>query len=67
MVRASLRIKERIGNTIMTNDELIRELRHMAFIMNHLGDLRKATVLNQAAERLEQLDRERGNEDVKAN
>ena len=37
----------------MTNDELIRELRHMAYIMNSLGDLKKASVLNGAVEMME--------------
>lgn len=39
----------------MTDKELIKELRQMAFIMNRMGDFRKESILNQAGMRLEQL------------
>ena len=39
----------------MTDKDLVKELRQMAFIMNRMGDFRKESILNQAGMRLEEL------------
>ena len=39
----------------MTDKDLVKELRKMAFIMNRMGDFRKESILNQAGKRLDQL------------
>ena len=39
----------------MTDKEIIKELSDMAFIMNRLGDLRKAKVLNNAIDLITRL------------
>ena len=43
----------------MTNAELIRGLNHIAFIMDRLGDVRKATIIKNAVSLIEKLTAER--------
>ena len=43
----------------MTDNELIKELNHIVFIMERLGDLRKATLIKNAVARIEKLTTER--------
>lgn len=43
----------------MTDNELIKELNHLAFIYERLGDFRKAALIKNAITRIEQLTAER--------
>lgn len=39
----------------MTDNELLKELSHMAFIFERLGDIRKSTLIKSAINRINDL------------